>query len=160
MPPLGMILSQSQTHKISHSKIYVFDGRPRTFTITNIKVLSSSKSCAIFTYRVGPILLYIPTTSFLLLFSYIHLGLLSGSFPRDVGKGPSLFVCMWARPNRINVKLVLERRQTDRETDQAVFKGLHSATCTDACESAPLMKYPPPCYRQLYFHLFRSLTVF
>jgi hypothetical protein len=59
-----MILNQPEIHKIGRSKIYVFDSIPRTFTFTNIKVLSSSKSCVIFTYLLGPILLYIPTTSF------------------------------------------------------------------------------------------------
>jgi hypothetical protein len=118
MPPLDMILSQFQTHKTSHSKIYVFDSRLRKFAITNIKVLRSSKSRAIFTYRLGPILLYVPTISCLLLFFYVLLGLQSGRFPQDVGKRPSLFVCMWARPNRTNVKFVLAHRQTERQTRQ------------------------------------------
>jgi len=155
-----MILSQSQTNKMSRSKIYVIDSRTRKITITKIYVLTSSESCAIFSHRLVPILLYIPTTSFVLLFSYVLLGLPSGRFPRDVWKGPTLFVCMWARPNRTNVKLVLEHRQANRQTGQAVFKSLHSATCTDVCESTPLMKYSPLCYRRLYFHLFRSRTIF
>ena len=69
-----------------------------------------------------------PTTYFFLLFSYVFLGLPSGLFPHDVGKVPSVFVCMWARPNRNKYEAYFRT-----QTEQTVFTSLYSATCTDVC---------------------------